>query len=101
MYRSSGSGCGPVAWLAVILAFFALGVGINAAIMNPDSARKAVESAGYQNVKVTGKSFLFAGLQGCAEEDSAIIHLEGTMNDRLVRVDVCQGMFKNNTLRYP
>jgi hypothetical protein len=90
-------------WLAFAAAFFAvIIVGLFGCAQLPSSENgvRLLEKQGFTDVRETGRA-PFAALQGCSDQDVAIIHFRArNVRGQVVDLDVCQGWpLKGATLR--
>lgn len=72
-------------------------------MVSDNQAVRAMESAGYTDVKVTTRVNYFVTFYGCAEGDSAYFEMRGknSKGDLITNAFVCVGWpFKGATIRY-
>jgi len=75
--------------IALLLMFFAVGC------TRPTHATKVLEDDGYQQIQITGYSWL-----GCDKEDFFSTGFTAYKNDREISGVVCEGFFKGATIRF-
>jgi len=71
------------------------------AFVGPETAIRAAENMGFQNIQVVEKNWFLVGLRGCDERDAAkfVIRATNVLNKE-VTFEVCTGWpFKGATIR--
>lgn len=96
---SDNAGCfGTLAGIAVMCV-----VSCRGCLVEDYEAPKAMERAGYSDIKVTSRGDVFVGFRGCEATDAAVFHVQAkNPAGKPVQMIVCSGWpFKGSTLRSP
>lgn len=84
--------------ITLLLVFSLVGCGL---LANKDKAVRALQDAGYSDIKITDRHVLFVGMRGCSDDDSVAFKATATNPiGKKVKVLVCAGwLLKGATIR--